>query len=304
MARADEAGDSATAQTLFDEAKALMQSKRYAEACPKLEQSQKLQPAGGTLLFLALCLEGEGKTASAWVRFNQTLSAARRDHRTDREAVANEHLAALVPMLTKLTVDVPDAVRVPGLEVRRDGKVVPNAVWGDAVPIDPGTHTMRATAPGRVPWETKVSPGDAGTTATVKIPALEVEPVAAVVAPPTQPPHDLPPPPPASTWGSQKTAAVVVAGVGVVGLGVGAGFGVAALVEKGNESGATRAGTSDTAYHEGNASSVALGVGAAAVIAGGVLWLTAPKAKPATTGWQPWPVVGLHEAGVGVTRAW
>jgi len=305
-ARADEAGDSATAQTLFDEAKALMQSKRYADACPKLEQSQKLQPAGGTLLFLSLCLEGQGRTASAWVRFNQALSTARRDRRTDREAVANEHLAALVPQLTKLTVDVPEGVRTTGLEVMRDGKVVPTAAWGDAVPVDPGLHTVRATAPGHLPWETKVTSAEPGATAKVEVPALELDPAASAVAlsPPPQP-HDVAPPPQASTWGPQKTAAVVVGGVGVVGLALGAGFGVAALVEKGNESGATRATTSDAAYHEGNTSSIALGIGAAAAIAGGVLWLTTPKVKPATAGWHPWPVVGPHgAAGVGLTRAW
>ena len=53
------------AQVLFDAGKALMAQKRFSEACPQLEQSQRIQPGGGTLMFLALCHEGEGKTATA-----------------------------------------------------------------------------------------------------------------------------------------------------------------------------------------------------------------------------------------------
>src|SRR5262245_18728599 len=63
-ARAD---DSAAAQALFDQGRKLMESERWAEACPKLEESQRLDPAGGTLLHLALCREHEGRIATAWV---------------------------------------------------------------------------------------------------------------------------------------------------------------------------------------------------------------------------------------------
>src|SRR5450432_3403221 len=63
FARAD---DSAAAQALFDQGKKAMAALNYAEACPKLEESYRLQEALGTLLNLADCYQRQGKLASAW----------------------------------------------------------------------------------------------------------------------------------------------------------------------------------------------------------------------------------------------
>src|SRR5438445_6331746 len=96
-ARGSSGQDIATAQALFDEAKRLMKAGKYAEACPKLTESQRLDPAAGTMVALALCHESEGKTASAWAEFGEVLSDARRDKRADREQAAQQHLKVLEP---------------------------------------------------------------------------------------------------------------------------------------------------------------------------------------------------------------
>lgn len=69
----------AAARALFDDGKRLMLEKRWDEACPKLAESQRLDPGGGTILALALCYEGTGKTATAWATFK-----LRHDQRRDR----------------------------------------------------------------------------------------------------------------------------------------------------------------------------------------------------------------------------
>ena len=56
----------ATAEALFTEGRALATSGKCAEAIPKFQASQKLDPGVGTLLNLAECYEQVGKTASAW----------------------------------------------------------------------------------------------------------------------------------------------------------------------------------------------------------------------------------------------
>src|SRR5580704_15970278 len=83
--------DVTTAQALFDDGKRLMQEGRYDDACPKLVESQRLDPGGGTLLAIALCHEAQGKLATAWGDFNIALSEARKDRRPDRETAATQH---------------------------------------------------------------------------------------------------------------------------------------------------------------------------------------------------------------------
>jgi hypothetical protein len=149
-ARAD--SNSALAESLFGEGKQLMSADKFAEACAKFEESYKLDPAGGTLLNLALCHEKLGRTATAWSEFNDAETTARRDGRVDREKFAAEHVKALEPTLSRLTVVVPQDSRVAGLELKVDRTALGEALWGTALPFDPGTHLVTATAPHKRAW--------------------------------------------------------------------------------------------------------------------------------------------------------
>src|SRR5690606_35491852 len=71
------ATEQAAAEALFDQAMQLMQAGRHAEACPKLVESQKLDPAVGSQLYLADCYERTARTASAWATFREAGYAAR-----------------------------------------------------------------------------------------------------------------------------------------------------------------------------------------------------------------------------------
>lgn len=294
-ARAQPSGqDAATAQALFDDGKRLMALGKHAEACPKLVESQRLDPGGGTLFAIALCHEGEGKTATAWADFNVALMEARKDKRADREAAAAERIRALEPKLTRVRV-VPVA-KMQGLEVKRDGTLVGEAQWGTPIPIDPGSHMFEASAPGKTPWTSAIEIRGAGATVDVPIPALADAPTAPPPAvAPTQPaappasPQPAPKPmPPPEEGSSQKTWAVVAGAVGVVATGVGLGFGVSASSKWNDVAKACPGGRctdpakrteADDAGTAADISTVLVSVGVVGIAAGVVLWLTAPSGE-------------------------
>src|SRR5258706_7527469 len=101
------AGDPAAAQALFDQAKQLVAAQRYSEACPKLEESQRLDPGMGTLFHLADCDEHIGKTATAWAAFLDVAGQARSAGQQPRERIARERAAALEPTLARLPIRAP-----------------------------------------------------------------------------------------------------------------------------------------------------------------------------------------------------
>src|SRR5580698_3805183 len=73
------------ADKLFNDAKDLVLAGKYAEACPKLAESQRLDPALGTEFNLADCDEHVGRTATAWRLFVDVEHAARAAGKKERE---------------------------------------------------------------------------------------------------------------------------------------------------------------------------------------------------------------------------
>src|SRR4051812_29447781 len=83
-------GDAAAAQALFYEARTLAQKSHFAEACPKFEESLRLDYGIGTEFNLADCNEHVGKIASAWSGFLNVAASAKAQNQPQREKVARE----------------------------------------------------------------------------------------------------------------------------------------------------------------------------------------------------------------------
>jgi tetratricopeptide (TPR) repeat protein len=262
--------DQALAETLFEEGKRLMEQGHYPQACPKLAESQRLDPGGGTLIALALCHEAEGKTATAWAEFTEALALARQANRFDREQVATEHIAALEGRLARIVVKVPDAIAAtPGFEIARNGVALRRAAWGVATPVDPGEHVVTARAPSKKPWKATVRILDAQTQ-TITVTPLEGAPL---------PPEATP---------TARIAGYVVGGIGIAGIAVGAGFGASALSrgsdvnERCPEEACTDPGAvsdSEVANRDANVANIAIGAGIAA-LAVGVVLLVVSRGEP------------------------
>ncbi len=283
----------ATAVNLFDTAQALISEGKTGEACPKFAESYRLDPQLGVLLHLGICLENDGKLASAYAAFRDAIEVAERKG-DERAALAKERSQALEPRLSRLTVEVPGDHQLPSLEVLRDGVTLAKGSWNTPIAIDAGKHEIVARAPGHEPWSTAVEISGEGQSERVVIPTLSVLPEAtpetstSAGPPPTD---DLELRDPGAT---QRTIGFAVGGLGVVGLGAGVFF----LIQKGNKidesdsicpSGTCPAGTAAESQERIDAliedarsaqtlSTISFIAGGALLAGGVTLILTAPKA--------------------------
>lgn len=308
------AEDKASAESLFQDALRLIKLNNYPEACPKLEASNRLDPAVGTLFNLGDCYEHTGRTASAWSTFGEARRLAERN-RDRRVADATEREKALEPKLAKLVIETKE--RPEGLVVRRDKKSVDLGGLDTAVAIDPGKHTIEAEAPGREPWSTTVDVPDQPGKVTVTIPplaALRAAPTAAATATATATAPDAQP-----GMSGRKIAGIVVAGVGVASLVAGGVFGglTLAKVAESKEGGhcvdgnpvrcdPTGLSIRKDAETLANVSNITLAVGGVALIGGVVLYLTAPstQTKPgAGLTVRVTPVAGAYN-GLSITGSY
>lgn len=298
------AEDPAAAQALFAEGRDLVRDGKYAEACPKFEESERLDPGTGTLFNLADCEEHVGKLATAWAHFLEVASRSRSAGQGPRERVARERAAALQPQIPRLVIAVPPADY--NIQVQRDGIGIGRGQWGSPLPMDPGEHIVQATADGHKPWSTKVTL-QAGQQSKVDIPPLEVAPADPTAA--GGPNGATLPDGPTSGGGSiQKTGGIVLLAAGGAAL-IGAGvLGLFALNkhQQSEEGDHCVKGECDDiglplaneAHDLGNTATVVTVGALVAGAAGAVLLLTAPKgqAKASTGYW-----VGPGRGGLAIT---
>jgi hypothetical protein len=279
------ADDRAVARTLFEDGRALLKQGNYAQACPKLEESQRLDPGIGTLFNLADCYEHVGRIASAWAAFSEVADVAKRAGQTDRETIARERANALAPKVSKLRLRM--AAPPSGLELRYDDKPLSTAVLGTDMPVDPGEHHLRASAPGKAPADTRVKIEVGSGITTVDLPALaDAEAPAPGPGPapaPEQPLVEPPRPESGSSW--QKPAAIGAGALAVVGLGVGTFFGLRASSQWSDakascpDNRCDDAGYSkwDDARSSAGVATIAFSAGAVLAAAAIVLFVTAPS---------------------------
>jgi hypothetical protein len=297
------AGDPAAAEALFNEARSLVGRGDYEQACPKFEESQRLDAGMGTLYNLGDCYEHVGKTASAWAAFREVAAAASAAGQQAREVDARARAAALEPKLVTLTIDVsPPAKALSNLVVKRDNVEVGRAQWGSAIPIDPGKHLLVATAEAKEAWQSEVVVSDAVRSTNVLVPALK-----SAAAPPPAKPH------PIETgssggWSTQRTIGVIVGGVGIVGLGLGSVFGLRSMSRHDDDQLHCDSSSScdpqgfrlrNEARDAGTISTVGFIAGGILVAGGITLFLTAPRASRTTTA----PAVGLGPGSVTLKGA-
>ncbi|MBA3458801.1 MAG: hypothetical protein H0T46_02490 [Deltaproteobacteria bacterium] len=222
-ARAQPAG--AQAEVLFRQGRDLMTAGKIGEACTAFAESQKLEPAVTTLLNLAACREKNNQLASAWGLFLEAerLTRSATDAASQQlHGIAQNRAQKLEPRLSTLAITVPAENRIGGLEIVRNGEVVLPGTYNRALPIDGGTYTIAARAPGNAEWSTTLTIGVERDAKTIEVPKLKLAVLGAAVNPtapqspvskaPAQAPH-------------RSNVMPLVVGVGALALlGAGLGF--------------------------------------------------------------------------------
>jgi hypothetical protein len=299
-----QSSNDAAARALFAEGRKLSSEGKWQEACAKFEESLRLVPGTGTRFNLADCWEHVGRTASAWSAFLDVVAEAKAAGQADREKASRERADALAPKVPKLVIQV--MAPEPGLSVQRNGVAVGEGSWGSALPVDPGTVTVQASAPGKKAFSQEVVAA-AGATITVQVPALEADaagdPSAAPPAPPPAADVASSAEPTSDGLGTQKTIALVVGGVGVVGVAVGTIFffqfnskndDAKAVCPSGVDcepgSAARHEELVDEAKSARTLTYVGWGLGAAALGGAAVLYFTAPPGENSQTAGASWSI--------------
>lgn len=282
--------DRAAAEALFEQGRALMEKGDYAPACEKLRASKELDPAVGTMLYLGDCYEKGNLLASAFMAFEEARAVA--DQRGDKRAeIAAVRSAALKPRLLYVVVEL-TGERPEGLQIRANGRVLPLDMLATPAPMDEGTLTVVATAPGYESSQVQIQlvagakePYRALLPALRSMSATEAAPEPAAAPAPALAPKDAP----AREDGSgQRTTAYIVGGVGAAALLAG---GVFAVLANGNNSDSKEQcadddpnacsvagkGLRDDALNQAAIATV-LGIAGGVVLAAGVtLYVTAPS---------------------------
>jgi hypothetical protein len=269
---APSAAEVARAETLFESGKAALASGDLATACARLDESQRLDPAVGTLLNLATCEERSGRLAVALEHF--TLARAQLTADDYRVRFTREQMDSLAKRVAHLVIRVP-AKYPAAMHVARDGAELTPASFNVPIVVDPGSHVL--VVEGAVASPSRIEVGLAeGETKTVDV---------TLIQPGFTPPSTQPGPAPERP---SRTLGYVALGVGAAGVIAGTITGVLTLNAAGTYRDHCARGECDSeglsAASTGRTvsiiSPIAFAVGAVGLGLGTYMLLSAPHARP------------------------
>ncbi len=278
------------ADDLFKQAKKLMAEKKYAQACPKFEESYKLDPGIGVEINIGKCYEDWGKLGKAYRAYTDAEKKAKAAN-DDRAGKIHALVEKLDPQVPRLVIHIPAGANTKGLTVAIDGVTIGKNELDEPQLVDPGPKQVVYSIDG-APTKTKLVPVERGGTSdiTLDLPHAKGEAVAEDGTAPKQRPAEPARTEPAEHTGhGQRVAGVAVASIGVVAMGVSAYLGLQARSKyndalaancMGMANACDAQGLADThdARSNANTATIIFGVGAAATVAGIIVYVIAPKA--------------------------
>jgi hypothetical protein len=308
------AADRATARTLAQEGYVALREKDYATAADRFGRAVSLVHAPTLLRDLARAQVGLGKLVDAHENYSliirEGVAADAPQPWVQAVADAKAEIVAIPPRLPWVTITV-SGPSDPVVTI--DGVTIASASLGVKRPADPGTHEIRASAPGYYTAKRLVTLQE-GESVNIAFELEDAPPDA-----PPEPPVDTSPvvsnePPPDPEW--RKPAIIGAFALGGAGLALGGITGILAIKKHRKLSPACVGGTCGPdqkadldSYHTlGTLSTIGFIVGGVGAATGTVLlFVKPPSSKSGETGGTPpkarsavnvAPFVGLGSAGV------
>lgn len=142
------AADPAAAREQLKIGYTLSQEGKCDEAVPHLVESLRLDPKAITLINLANCEEKVGRWADALGHWVDARARAQTENVPAIEEEAVRRAKSLEERIPRLTIVLGEGAP-KGTEVLKDGVLLGGVSLGVPLPVDPGSHTVVARAPGR-----------------------------------------------------------------------------------------------------------------------------------------------------------
>ncbi len=182
---------------MFDAGDAAMKSGRIHEACPSTPRVIGWI-RGSARSCIGRLLEQDGKLASAYAAFRDAAELAERsaDRRSEYAAL---RVRSLEPRLSRIVIDAPQDGLPNDVTIQLDSLSIVASGLGVGIAVDPGEHSVRASAPGFAPFTNSLVVSGEGQVQHVTIPTLER-------VMPAEPPVSSPAAEPVATAAGSKAA--------------------------------------------------------------------------------------------------
>jgi hypothetical protein len=309
-AHAQSEADRATARHLGEQGSVALDDRDYVRAEDDFRRAEALFHAPTLTLGLARAQAGQKKYVEACESYQRVVVERVTSNPIFRKALddAQRELAAIEAKRARVTVRVSGAGTdaIAGVTALLDGARLRPEALGIERFLDPGDHVVTASADGFVEGRESFHVGEGeGRTVTLTL-ARVAAPVAVASGPALAAPVES-----HASGGARRPLMIASFAAGGAGLVLGAVTGGLAVAKHGTIAGyhcggsgqplcSTSQETSDIAtYHDlGVYADIGFAVFGAFTVTGAVLWLTAPKDAPPTTGLTVRPYLGARSGGL------
>lgn len=146
------AAELANARHAFEAAVGLEGEQRWAEAATRLREAIAVKDTPGLRFHLAKCEAEQGRLLAASAEYERATDLLHQGAKApDVQKLLGPAAEAVKQRIPRITLEIPGEVRDPSVAI--DGKAYTPSDLALGVPLDPGRHGLRVTAPGRRAFE-------------------------------------------------------------------------------------------------------------------------------------------------------